>query len=399
MTTPTTTELTANIIAAIEGAISQTVPLLPRSFIAVLAKALAAVIVILYKRGDFIGLQWFVRTASTKETTFNGKTFTPLIEIGRQIGVSDPTPATQAELLIDITVENQLGQLEAGTQLIGSTNGVTYLMLAAVLLDAPTVQATVRASGDQTGGDGSGVLGNLQAGDTSIQFANPLPNVARTVLVDSQIVTGANAEDLDVVYRQRVLDRFQKRPQGGALADYEQWAEEVPGIINAYPYTGDAGEVDVFSEATPESSGSPDGIPTAAQLAAVLASIELDENGRATRRPANAFVNSLPITRVKFDVTVEGITGVNDLVQVESDVTSAVETYFLNGEPFINGLTLPPRRDKLTRSGLIGTVEDIVTASNGSFITVTFKEIVGPNLEFFDLGRGEKAAANTVVFI
>ena len=191
MTTPTTSELTANIIAAIEASIGQAVPLLPRSFIAVLAKALAAVFVLLYKRGDFIGLQWFVKTASIKTTTFNGVELVPLIEIGRQIGVSDPSEATQAELLVDIIVENQIGQLDAGTQLIGSTNGVTYLLLASVLLDAPTVQGTFRASGDQTGGDGSGVIGNLAPGDTSLQFANPLPNVSRTVTVSAQVVTGA----------------------------------------------------------------------------------------------------------------------------------------------------------------------------------------------------------------
>ncbi len=399
MAAPTTQEISTNIIASISAAISQTVPLLPKSFITVLAKALAAVFILLYKRSDFIGLQWFVKTASIKETTFNGKIFIPLIEIGRQIGVGDPTEATQAEVLVDITVETQTGSLESGTQLIRSATGITYILIGSVLLDAPTVQGTFRAVADQSGGDGAGAQGNLNPGDT-LQFANPLANVSRTAVVDSQVVTGANAEDVDVVYRQRVLDRFQKRPQGGALADYEQWAEEVPGIINAYPYTGDPGEVDVFSEATEASSGSPDGIPTAAQLTAVEASIDFNENGLASRRPVNACVNSLAITRTSFDVEVDGVTGVSDPAQVQADITAGVETYFLNGEPFIQGLTIPPRRDKLTRSGLIGLVEDIVTASNGSFTTVRF-EITGSGtpIEFHDLGRGEKAKATTVDFI
>lgn len=397
MTAPTTQEITANIIAAVSAAISQTVPLLPRSFIAVMAKAYAAVIVILYKRSDFVGLQWFVKTASIKETTFNGETVIPLVEIGRQIGVGDPTEATQAELLVDITVENQVGSLASGTQMIGELNGVTYLLVGSILLDAPVKQGTFRAASDQSGGDGSGVQGNLSPGDT-LQFANPLPNVNRTGVVDSQVVTAANAEDLDVVYRQRVLDRFQKRPQGGALADYEIWGEEVEGIINVYPYAGDPGVVNVYSEATEASSGSPDGIPTAAQLTAVLDSIILDENGLASRRPANAFVISLAITRLSFDATVSGITDVADVAQVEADITAAIENYFFSAEPFIDGLTVPPRKDKLTRSALIGLVEDIVTASNGTFTTVTFEETGQSPIESFTLGEGEKSKNNIVNF-
>lgn len=398
MTTPTTKEVSDNIIASISAAISQAVPLLPRSFIAVMAKAVAAVIVILYKRADFIGLQWFVRTASIKETTFLGETVIPLVEIGRQIGVGDPTEATQAELLLDIVVENQVGSLASGTQAIGP-QGITYILIGSVLLDAPTKQGTFRAVADQTGGDGAGVQGNLDPG-AQLSFANPLPNVSRTLIVDSQVVTAANAEDLDVAYRSRVLDRFQKRPQGGALADYEQWGEEVEGIINVYPYTGDPGQVDYFSEATVASSGSPDGIPTAAQLLAVKASVEFDDNGLASRRPAGAFTNSLAITRTSFDVEVQGVSDVADIAQVEADITAAMEGLFLAAEPFILGLTIPPRLDRISRSALIGEVEDIVTAANGLFTTVNFEVTSsGSPEELYTLGRGEKAKAVNVTFI
>lgn len=399
MTTPTTSQLSANIIASISAAISQTVPLLPRSFVAVLAKALAAVLIILYKRADFIGLQWFVSTASTGVTTFNGQEIVPLIEMGRQIGVGDPNGATQAEFVATITVQSQTGGLPAGTQIIGA-NGVTYLLVGSVLLDAPAVSGTFRAAGDQLGGDGSGVIGNLPVG-SSLSFANPLASVARTVIISSINTVGADAENLDVDYRRRVLDRWQKRPQGGALADYEGWGETVPGIINVYPYTGtDPGEVDVYSEATVASSGNADGIPTAPQLAAVLAAINYDSAGLATRRPANAFVNSYAITRTHFDIEVEDLADVADPVQVQADIEAAIVAYFAAGEPFINGLTVPPRRDRLTRSGLIGVVEDIVTAANGTFTTARY-EVTGSGtpLETYTLGRGEKARAISVAFV
>ena len=395
----TVKQISDNIQASISASISQSVPLLPKAFINVLAKVLGAVFILLYKRNDFIGLQWFVKTASIKETTFNGETLIPLVEIGRQVGVSDPTEATQAELLVDISVENQSGSLNSGTQLIGSSNGITYILVGSVALDAATVQGTFRAVSDQSGGDGSGVQGNLLAGDTSLSFANPLPNVARSATVVSQVVTGANEEDLDVIYRQRVLDRFQKPPQGGAYSDYELWGEEAAGIINVYPYTGNPGQVDVYSEATVASSGSADGIPTTAQLESVLGLINQNENGLASRRSANAFVNSLPITRTGYDVEIFGITGVSDLAKLQGDITEAVKEYFLSREPFIPGLSVPPRKDQITRTRVSAIAEDIITSAGGTFSNSAFYDAGTTSpLSSRVLGEGEKSKAVQVLF-
>ena len=398
LTTPTTAEINANIISQLEASLNQTIPLLPKSFMRVLAKALAAVFILLYKYGGFIFLQMFVQSASDQDTEVNGLTINPLKFWGRLIGVGDPTAATNAELLIDITVTNQTGTLPSGTQLVNANNGVTYITIGSVLLNAATVQATIRAVSDQAGGGGAGVIGNLSAADT-VTFANPLANVDRTAVVDSQVVTGANEEATEV-YRQRIIDRFQKRPQGGAYADYEIWGEEAAGIINVYPYTGAPGEVDLFSEATVASSGSPDGIPTAAQLQAVLDLVNFDTNGLSFRRNANAFVNSNPITRTSFDATVTGISGVSDLAQTQTDVTTAITEYFLSVEPFIAGLTVPPRNDQITRTRLSAIVEDIVTAAGGTFTSAIFNTTGTPgSLSVYILGEGEKAKAANVVFV
>jgi len=395
--TPTTKDISDNIIAQLEASLNQTIPLLPKSFTRVLAKAMAAVFVLLYKYGGFIFLQIFVQTASDVDTEINGKTVNPLIEWGRLIGVGDPTPATSAELLIDINVETQTGVLASGSQLVSTDNGVTYVTQAAIALNAAVVQATILSVSDQADGGGEGVIGNLEPG-AIVSFANPLPNVSRNATVDSQVVTGANGESTEA-YRQRVIDKNQKRPQGGAYADYEQWGEEAAGIINVYPYTGSPGEVDVYSEATVASSGSDDGVPTTAQLEAVLDLINFDENGLASRRNANAFVNSYPITRTSFDVTVQGITGVSDLAAVQTSITTAVEEYFLSVEPYIPGLSVPPRRDQLTRTRLSAIVEDIVTANNGTFTAANFIETGGSgSLAIYVLGEGEKAKADDVSF-
>ena len=397
LNTTTTSEIYNNIIAQLEASLSETIPFLPKAFERVLAKALAGVFILLYKYAGYIFLQMFVQTASNQETVILGKTINPLVFWGRLVGTGDPDPGTQAELSLTVTVTNQVGSLPSGSQLLGDSNGVTYVTLGSVLLDASTVTATVRAVAGQSGGGGYGVIGNLSPSDT-VSFADPLANVARTTVVASQDVTGANPEDTEV-YRQRILDRFQKRPQGGADADYEIWGEEVAGIINVYPYTGDPGQVNVYSEATEASSGSADGIPTAAQLTAVLDSINSNVNGYPNRRNVNAFVNSNPITRQSFDVTVTGITGVDDPAQVQSDVDTAVKEYFKEAEPFIDGLTVPPRTDKITATKLVGIVDDIVSAANGTFTSLTMAITSGEgNITEYTLAEGEKAKATDVTF-
>mgnify|MGYP001608952003 CR=1 FL=1 len=390
LTTPTVKEISDNIVNQLQVSLGQTVPLLPRAFIRVLAKVLAGVFILLFKYGGFTLQQMFVTTASDQVTTVNGRDLVPLTELGRLIGVGDPIGATQAELLIDITVSNQTGFLPAGSQLLGTTNGVTYITVGTVDLNAPTVQATIRAIEDGNGGQGRGEIGNLDAG-AIVSFANPLPNVSRECAVVSQSVTGAEGETTDA-YRARVLDRWQARPQGGAYADYRAWGGGVAGIAQVYPYTGDpAGEVDVYVESATEV----DGIPTPAQLTAVADAIELDDNGLATRRPAGALVNTLSITRTAWITTVSGLIPPSggSIVELQTQVTTAVEAYFLAREPFIVGLDVLPRNDIITASGVVGVVEDVVTAQGGTFTSATIAKAASPGVpvSIDTLGEGEKA--------
>lgn len=398
MANPTTEQIKDGILAALEASLNQTFRLLPKSFSRVLAQVLAGVATLLYQYGNRAFLNIFIRTASAQPTTIGTQTLVPLIELGRELGVPDPSGATQAQLLINITVTNQTGSINSGEQLIGALNGVTYIVVGGVLLDAPVVQATVRAVQDQQGNGGEGTVGNLDPAD-AVSFSRPLANIQRSAVVVSQLVTSADAENIDVTYRQRVLEFSRARPQGGAYADYRIWGEEVAGIIRVYPFTGSPGEVDLYSEATEASSGSVDGIPTAAQLIAVFDSVTLDLNGLATRRSANTFINSLPITRQGFDVLVTGITGVADLAQTQTDITTAIDEYFLSRENFIVGLDFIPRKDRLTRSQILGIVEDVVTAAGGIFTTTTFNLTgLGGSIEAYVLLEGQKSKRVNIAF-
>lgn len=162
--TPTTKQVSDNIVAQVSAQLAQSIPFFPKSFIRVMAQALAGLIVVLYKYAGFIWLQLFVRTASDAETTINGRTVRPLREWGALVGIEEPKAASQAELTVSVSVTNQVDFLRTGSQLIFPSTGVTYLVTGDVALNAPTVTAVVRASGDQQGGDGAGTIGDLPNG-------------------------------------------------------------------------------------------------------------------------------------------------------------------------------------------------------------------------------------------
>lgn len=393
---PSTQAVADNIVAQLEASLSQTIPLLPKAFTRVLAKVLAGVVVILYKYGGFSFLQMFVAHATMDETVVNGKTIKPLVEWGRLIGVGDPILATRAELSVTIAVKT-IGApaLPAGQQLLKSETGVVYQTVTVLPLDANPVTVTVRATSDQDDGGGAGTIGNLSAGDT-IAIANAPGSIDSTATVVAQVVTGADAESVDK-YRARIVKRFQQRPQGGAFADYRIWAEDVPGIINAYPYKGSPGEVNVYVEADEASSGNPDGIPTGPQLTAVADAIEIDVAGVATRRPVNAAVSVLPITRQAIDVAIAGLDLSNsssDEATVKEEIRAGLDEHMRSREPFIVGLSVLPRDDRITVSALGGIVDGIVSAAGGTVTTVGFT-VGGITFTAITLGQGEKAKLGT----
>lgn len=385
----TTKEISDNILAQLEATFGSS---MPKSFTRVISKVLAGVFVILYKYCGFIALQMFVSTASMRPTVINGKTVVPLVEWGRLIGAGDPRPATKAKLLIRVTAEIIGATLPVNSQFVFGPTSVVYMTTQSVVLDNLTTDVEVLAVSDPSGGGGAGVIGNLAAGSV-LSLANPLSGVSRQAIVVSQITAGTEAETEDQ-YRQRVTTRFQLRPQGGAYADYKLWAEETTGVANAYPYTSEfPGQVKVYIE----SAVDPDGIPTAGLLQAALDSINYDNSsGTATRRPVGALVNTFPITRAGFAVEVQGLSVENE-PDVRVSIESALTKYFLDREPFLVGLSIPPRMDRITQAAVSGVVDDIVSLANGVFTDVVLRKdsVITTT---YTLGQGEKAKLTGVTY-
>jgi hypothetical protein len=380
------------IISQLEAQFGKIIPILPKSFIRILAKVLSSVFIILYKVAGWLFLQWFVSTASTEEITILGKKITPLIEWGKLVGVGEPDPATQFECETEVIVNDIGSILYAGTQFLSTINDVLYITQETYTLDTATKTITVIAT---TGGE----IGNLEVGDT-LTLTNTLGIIENEAAITTIITTAVDSEDLDTDYRARVKERFQLQPQGGAYADYRIWASDVPGVLQTYIYSGD-----IPTHVLVYVSGDPDiyvnRIPNAALLLAVAEAIEYDpDTGEANRRPLGAIIdpdgdgsytNIKSIILVECDVNITSlVVAVDDEATVKANIKTSLTDYFLTRETYIEGLSLPPKKDKITQANLIGIVDDIVKAYSGTFASAILT-INGVTYSTYNLLEGRLA--------
>jgi hypothetical protein len=382
----TVAEINQLIIDQLEAQLNQVIPILPKNFIRILAKVLAGVFIILYKVSQWIFLQIFVSTASFQEFTVFGKKITPLIEWGKLLGIGPPTAATQTKLQIRIIVNNLGETLPSGTQFSSTINGLIYITQQDYLLDVNPFYIDVICT---TGG----TAGNLEVGQP-MSTVNTLGYIENDGEVFFIIVAGTDAES-EEQYRQRVVERFQLQPQGGALADYRIWSQDVPGVLQTYIYTGDPGHVLNYV------AGDPDiyffRVPSAGLLVSVGNACTYDPvTGLAIRKPVTAILdpigdgsygNVLPIIPKFFDVIIYDLIA-DDLGYVKGLIQQSLSSYFFAREPYIQGLSLPPIKNEISESAIISIVFDIVNTNSGSFTTVGLLYESNPILSYI-LGEGE----------
>jgi len=127
----TAKEISDTIIAQLELTLNQTIPLLPKSFIRVLAKVLGGVFVTLYQFAGFILLQMFVKTASNQELTIGGIPITPLKLWGQLVGIFQKD-GEQAEYQCSVDVITLGETLPSGTQVVNPDTELLYLTIGDV---------------------------------------------------------------------------------------------------------------------------------------------------------------------------------------------------------------------------------------------------------------------------
>lgn len=370
--TPTLLEIQAIIVSDLETKFSQTIPLLPKSVWRIVALIIAGVWIILFKYGSDAFKQRFPQTANDFWLEVLGQ----LLNVFRQAAT---TWTGQGDVVSTTT-----GTLVPGTQFIYNKTGQVYLTTAEKILTVGTLTLDLKA------GEG-GALGDLQISDV-INFVSPVPGLAETVDITVVTIDGEDREDREV-YRRRVLDAYQKKPQGGASADYEQWSNEAPNVINSYPYPGTRpNQVFVYIEVDNQT----DGIPTAPQLVVALAYINFDPvTGKAIRRQVGAEVSTIAISRRTFDVKIVGLSP--DTSENRAAIDDALAEHFLEKAPYILGLTIT-RKDTISQAETQSIVT-IVVGTLGATISSSVLSESGTPVDQAVLGEGEKAKGGSFTYV
>lgn len=378
-------------IAQLEAQLNQTIPLFPRAFNRVLAKTMGLAFVILFQFAEFIALQMFIRFASDKPLTIGGVTIVPLDEWGELIGLTRGE-GQRWEGTVEVSVLTLGGSLPSGTQLTNPNSGEVYITIGDTQLDAIAVYPTVRAINYLA-------VASLDVGQV-ISFVSAPNTIAKDVTVFTVDKVGADPETTED-WRQRQLNWWAARPQGGAYADYREWGEEVEGVANIYPFTGGTsgiptsgpGQADIYVEAD-ATLLNPDGIADAALLKAVYDNIELTAaTGLADRRNMNTWVNTASIFRITVDATVLDLVVENE-TEVRAVVEQALSDYLRDRENYILGLSVLPRKDVISEPEASGIVARVVAAKGGTVTGVTLS-IAGP---IQSLSEGQKAKLGTVTW-
>ena len=381
---------------------NQTFRILPKSFVHVLCKILAGVFIVNYRDVAWWGMQQYPATAYYGNVSFLGLTINPLIMLGDLFGAGEPKPSTQWHGVIRVNAVNLNTFLNSGTQLKSTITGKVYLTEETVLLDAETVDIPVKcASG--------GVVGNLDIDDT-LDFVAQLGNVEKTATVISVTKDGTD-EETEAEYRRRVTIRFNTKLHGGAYADYREWASEVQGVLQTYPY-GDCEEISgenwtstgvmIFVAGEPELY--PDRIPDAALLKQVGLSCTYDPETGLMRRMLGqvidpdfdeSFANVRAVSVKPFDVYITGLSGI-DVSDFIDGAKAALKTYFEGREPYIKGLTNEKQiANKITYNNVAGVMNEYATSAGADYLGIELKAD-GSDVVTYTLGYGELAKLGTL---
>jgi uncharacterized phage protein gp47/JayE len=212
--------------------------------------------------------------------------------------------------------------LPNGTRIARDADGVGYVT---------TEIATIGVGGTLTvpiQAEVAGAVGNALA-SAAVSIAAAVSGVVAGGVLAAPASGGAD-EELIPVYRERMLERYRTPPQGGALSDYEAWAEEVPGVTRAWSARTAEGVVSVWvmlDDARATASGFPQGTNGVAtdETRGTPATGDqlLVANYIYPRRPATALVQVLAPLVYAIPITITGLS--TDTVEIRAAVVTALK--------------------------------------------------------------------------
>jgi uncharacterized phage protein gp47/JayE len=389
-------EIQTLIIDGLQQEYNNTLRILPKSFIKILAKVLGGIFIILFKQIGWMFLQLFPETAYFGEINVLGIRIRPLVKWGVLWGVGEPRRGTQWSGTIQVNVVTKNTVLNTGAQLKSDLTGKIYLVDETKTLENDVENINIICTS-------VGKIGNLGTGET-LYFVNSLGNVKKEADIIT-VIADAVDDETEADYRYRVVNRWRVQPQGGALSDYRIWGMEVPGVLSIYPYNDDNSAAGVIIYVSGNTNVYPDRIPSAALLVLVGKSCTYNpETGIANRKPVTAildpnynetYTNIKPITLQKFDIYITGLIGISAL-DFSKSVRTPIEEYFLGREPYIRGLSDDNNKTNIVSKNNISSVVDQVSISlKAEFDSIVMKKSTTV-ISVYSLAKGELCKLNNL---
>ena len=390
ITIPTTQQMVDDNIANIKGQINQTTPDNDKAFNKVIANTQAMQDAQLYRYAIEKAKQNFALTATGDDLDLIGQEY----DVIRKV-------AEASELTVQATGTNGT-IIPLSTDFIGDPNAILYFSTELATVAAGITDFDIIS-------DQLGVSGNLEVGDTltiGTQIAGLDASVEVTVIVNLGV-----EEEVDDVYRLRILDEIRTQGGGGNTADYRKWSQEVAGVARAYPYAGlpfgststsTPPDRTVYIEA--DVSIDADGIAPSNMLDDVRDSITTDPDTGIARQPLGLTDDTLyveSISRISIFTEIRNL-DVDAAIesQVKSDIADAIELYLRSIAPYVPGLDpIEERMDTITDPVMSSIVQDVVGAAGGSVEAVSFGLTSGTSIPTYTLNPGELVKSGGITYV
>lgn len=162
--------------------------------------------------------------------------------------------------------------IPAATLLQRRSDGVEFLTDAEATIAGGTATVPVTAVA-------AGASGNTAAG-TEMMLVSPIAGISGTALAGPATISGGADDETPERLLERLEQRVQNPPEGGADHDYERWARERPGVTRVWVYRrwlgkGTVGVTFVYDDRD-------DIIPTEQDVIDMQAHLEHPSRGPAT---------------------------------------------------------------------------------------------------------------------
>jgi hypothetical protein len=298
----------------------------------------------------------------------------------------------------------------ANTEFYSAATGYKYYTTVAVPA-AADASAALTVSAQTPGADYSIDLNGV------LTLASPQAGWARIATVTEVVQLGADAENVES-YRQRLLAVIRGTTEtsvnarnsavvttaAGTAHDYRVWAEAVPGVKRAFPFTGTyigsgnasrPGDRTVYIE--PESGA------TAAQalLNAVKQALTLDPETGLSREILGVVSDNLyvqPMSVKTLNVTIAGLDSAN-AAAAQTAARDALTAHVAAIRPFVQGLDpASERRDAVAVSDLTAVVQRAVDLYGAArFDSLTFS-VAGAARTRYTLANNELLQLENVLW-